>query len=65
MIVHKCDICGSELGVWIKVATSIEATYDGTNVSNLLNLLGNYDICTDCAAKLVDFKDQLKRRLNE
>ena len=49
MIVHKCDICGKEMGVWFKVVLTVEASRPETNVADILHLQeGTTEICKDC-----------------
>ena len=52
MTIHKCDICGKEMGVWIDVKTSINSTRNETNVANLLPLVVAREYCPDCTKKL-------------
>ena len=62
MTVHKCDICGKEIGVWISLKSTIGATYNETNVANLLDFVNDYDLCIGCAEKLSDYILKVKRR---
>lgn len=48
MIVHKCDICKKEMGVWIEVNIDIGAKGPNVNVADLLQLRGTKEICKDC-----------------
>ena len=63
MTVHKCDICGEEVGVWIDIATYIGSKYDTTNVANLTDFVGRrFEVCTNCAEKLSFYINKMKSR---
>ena len=48
MIIHKCDICGKEMGVWFKVALTVECSRPEINVADIIHLQGTTEICKDC-----------------
>ena len=47
MIIHKCDICGKEMGVWFKVVLTVETLRPETNVADIIHLQGTTEICKD------------------
>ena len=55
MIIRKCDSCGKEINVFIKVQTTIGATegYEYVNVNNMLPLKRNFELCEDCAKDML------------
>lgn len=63
MIIRKCDSCGKEINVFIKVQTTIGATesYEYVNVSNILHLKRNFELCKDCAEEMLQFILEKKR----
>ena len=48
MTIHKCDICGKEMGVWFKAVLTVEASRPETNVADIIHLQGTTEICKDC-----------------
>lgn len=48
MVVHKCDICKKEVGVWLHVKVEICSKSSETNIYDLLPLQGERDICKNC-----------------
>lgn len=48
MTIHKCDICGKEMGVWFKVVLTVEASRPETNIADIIHLQGTTEICKDC-----------------
>jgi len=58
MVVHKCDICGKEMGAWLKVSTFIEVDNNRSlDVSNLSPLSGSFEMCGDCFGSLIRKKE--------
>lgn len=57
MIIRKCDSCGKEINVFIAVQTAINVTgpYEYANVSNMLHLKRNFELCKDCAEEMFEF----------
>jgi len=57
MIIRKCDRCGQEINIFIKVQTTIGATegYEYVNVNGLLPLKRNFELCKDCAEEMLDY----------
>ena len=57
MIIRKCDSCGKEINVFIKVQTAIGATegYEYVNVNDLLPLKRNFDLCKNCAEEMLNY----------
>jgi hypothetical protein len=57
MIIRKCDYCGKEINVFIKVQTTIGATegYEYVNVDNMLPLQRKFELCKDCAEKMLNY----------
>ena len=57
MIIRKCDRCGKEINVFIAVRTEISAKegYEYVNVSNMLHLKRNFELCKDCAEEMLQF----------
>ena len=51
MIVHKCDICGKEIGVWFSITVNIGASRPETNVADLVGYQGTIELCKDCFPK--------------
>lgn len=52
MVIHKCDSCGKEMGVWITVHTSIGATRNETNVGYLTPFITTREYCVECAKEI-------------
>ena len=52
MVIHKCDSCGKEMGVWIKVNTTIDATRNETNVGYLAPFITSREYCVECAKEI-------------
>ena len=48
MTVHKCDICGKEMDVWLKSVLTVEAARPEINVADIIHLQGTIEICKDC-----------------
>ena len=67
MIIRKCDYCGKEINVFIKVQTTIGATegYEYVNVSGLLYLKRNIDLCKDCANEMIQKYLGKKEKVND
>ena len=57
MIIRKCDYCGKEINVFIKVQTTIGAMegYEYVNVNGLLPLKRNFDLCKNCAEEMLNY----------
>ena len=57
MIIRKCDRCGKEINVFIKVQTAIGAPegYEYMNVNNMLPLQRKFELCKDCAEEMLEF----------
>lgn len=53
MVIHKCDICGKELGVWLNVNIEPNAALVFSNVGHLIEYSGEYEICEDCFENLL------------
>lgn len=64
MIIHKCDICGKEMGAWLKVTTYVEASRNDTNVSDLAPYSGSFDICGKCFKNFIHSQDVPYMKLN-
>ena len=54
MTIHRCDLCGKEVGVWFSIFAKIDSTNPATNVYDLLKYQGSYDICSKCFKSLID-----------
>lgn len=54
MIIRKCDCCGQEINVFVQVQTTIHATNDYVNVSDMLHLQKKLDLCKSCAEKVFE-----------
>ena len=48
MTIHKCDICGKEMGVWFKAVLTVEASRPEANVADIIHLQGMTEVCKDC-----------------
>lgn len=55
MVIHQCDICGKEIGVWLSVSVEPNAAFVLSNVGHLVEYSGEYEICEEC------FKNLLKK----
>lgn len=57
MIIRKCDSCGKEINVFITVQTTISGNegYEYVNVSGLIPLKRNFELCKDCAEKMLNY----------
>lgn len=57
MIIRKCDRCGKEINVFIKIQTTIGVTegYEYVNVNNMLPLQRKFELCKDCAEEMLEF----------
>lgn len=56
MIKHFCNICGKEIGVWLEVETTIEASHPLTNVASMIKYkVNDLHICEDCCKKIAEF----------
>ena len=57
MIIRKCDRCGKEINVFIKVQTTIAATegHEYVNVNSMLPLRRNFELCKDCAEEVLNY----------
>lgn len=66
MIIRKCDSCGKEINVFIKVQTMIGATegYEYINVVNMMHLKRNFELCKDCAEEMLEFILEKKEKVN-
>lgn len=66
MIIRKCDRCGKEVNVFIEVQTAIGAAegYEYVNVSNMLHLKRNFELCKDCAEEMLEFILGKKEKVN-
>ena len=53
MIIRKCDCCGQEITAYVQVQTTICATNDYVNVSDMLHLQKKLDLCKSCAEKSI------------
>ena len=56
MTIHRCDLCGKEVGVWFSIIVRIDSTNPTTNVYDLLKYQGSYEICSKCFKSLIDEK---------
>ena len=67
MIIRKCDSCGKEINVFIKVQTTIGATegYEYVNVNSLLPLKRNFELCKDCAEEMLNYVLGKKEKAND
>lgn len=67
MIIRKCDSCGKEINVFIKVQTTIGATegHEYVNVNNMLPLKRNFELCKDCAEEMLEFILGKKEKVND
>jgi len=67
MIIRKCDRCGKEVNVFIAVQTAIGAKegYEYVNVSNMLHLKRNFELCKDCAEEMLEFILGKKEKASE
>ena len=54
MTIHRCDLCGKEVGVWFSIFAKIDSTNPATNVYDLLKYQGTYEICGTCFKSLID-----------
>ena len=54
MVIHKCDICGKELGVWLSVSIKPNAALVFSNVGHLIKYSGEYEICEKCFMNLYE-----------
>ena len=55
MKIIVCDMCKKEIkeiGAWCKVSFEPSAFSDEINVSHLITLGNNFDLCVDCANKI-------------
>lgn len=52
MKIIVCDMCKKEIGAWCKVSFEPSAFSDEINVSHLITLRNNFDLCVDCANKI-------------
>ena len=66
MIIRKCDSCGKEINTFIKVQTTICGVegYEYVNVSNMLHLKRNFELCKDCAEEMLEFILGKKEKVN-
>lgn len=48
MTIHKCDICGKEMGVWFKIVLTVETLRPEINVADIIDLQGTTEIYKDC-----------------
>lgn len=57
MIIRKCDSCGKEINVFIKVQTTIDGAegYEYVNVYNMLPLKRDFELCKDCAEEMLNY----------
>lgn len=46
-----CDACGKEIGRWYMVNVSIGAKHNWQNVSDMIKMAGELQICKDCFEK--------------
>lgn len=53
MVIHQCDICGKEIGVWIRVSVEPNAAFVLSNVGHLIKYSGEYEICEECFENLL------------
>ena len=67
MIIRKCDSCGKEINVFIKVQTTIGVTegYEYINVYSMLPLKRNFELCKDCTEEMLEFILGKKERMND
>ena len=56
MTIHRCDLCGKEVGVQFSITVKIDSTNPATNVYDLLKYQGIYDICGKCFKSWIDEK---------
>jgi len=56
MIIHRCDRCGEEIKVWVEVETMICTApgYEYINVSDMLPLKINNELCKNCAKEVIN-----------
>lgn len=54
MTIHRCDLCGKEVGVWFSIFAKIESNNKLTNIYDLQRYQGTYDICSKCFKSLID-----------
>ena len=54
MTIHRCDLCGKEVGVWFSIFAKIDSTNPATNVYDLLKYQGTYEICGTCFKSLIN-----------
>ena len=54
MTIHRCDLCGKEVGVWFSIFAKIESNNKLTNIYDLQRYQGTYDICGKCFKSLID-----------
>jgi hypothetical protein len=54
MIVHKCDVCKTEMSAWLNVEVSIGAMADYINIADLIPLRGKKECCKRCFARIIE-----------
>ena len=54
MIIHQCDICKKEITTWISINVTPDAAYSFTNIGDLINYRGYYELCPKCFKKIID-----------
>lgn len=66
MLIHKCDLCHKEMGVWFELNVKINALDPKTNVGPYLNRTGYAELCVKCyndmLPKQYQFQNMYKRR---
>ena len=53
MVIHQCDICGKEIGVWLSVSVKPDTPFVLSNVGHLIEYSGEYEICEECFENLL------------
>jgi len=56
MTIHRCDLCGKEVGAWFSITANIDAINQIMNVYDLLKYQGSYDICEECFKSWINQK---------
>lgn len=57
-----CDICGKAIDKWFVVDVSIDASDANVDIVDMVEQLGEYDICKECLLELLSTRNKMKER---
>lgn len=57
-----CDICGKAVDKWFVFGVSIDASDANVDICDMVEQLGEYDICKECLLEFLSTRNKMKER---